>query len=542
VADGDLALSPRVALATRPAAHAPHPGWLAAGCVVLLVAAALAGLVQAGGGAVKLADLAEPYLWRTVRGAAVQALLSTALSLTLGTALALALLRRTRFPGRALLMALIAAASVTPTIVIVFGVVAVWGASGWIAALARPLGLDLPAIYGLHGIVLAHVAMNAPLVARVMLAAFAQQPPEQARLAELLRFTPWQSFRHLDGPVIRREWPGLAAFVFLMCFTSFAVVLALGGGPRHATLEVAIYQALRLDVDFARAASLALLQMLLCVGFVLGFGLLGAKLPDGAGQIAPRRRPDASRRAVRAVDAAMLLLCALLIGPIIVSVLGGAAALPALLTAELGRAFLTSVVIAGLAAMIAVALALMLAALAASTRQGRVDPVRQRMVDALALLALGLPPFALVTGLFALSRSFGPLQGAGLASAGLVLVPVVNALMALPFVYRLLAPPLAASARRHGRLSESLGLTGVNRLRHVAWPALRRPLVAALALAAALSLGDFGVIALFGGGDLVTLPYLLAERMGSYRQAEAAGIALVLVALAFALALVADRA
>ncbi len=529
-------------VATSPASCLPHPGWLAIGVVTLLVAAALAGLVLAGGGAARLSDLAEPYLWRTVQGAAAQALLSTALSLALGTALALALLRRPRFPGRGLLMALIAAASVTPTIVIVFGVIAVWGASGFIAALLRPLGLDPPAIFGLHGILLAHVAMNAPLVARVMLQAFAHQPPELARLAEALRFTPWQSFRHLDGPVIRREWPGLAAFVFLMCFTSFAVVLTLGGGPRNATLEVAIYQALRLDVDFARAAALALLQMGLCLGLVLASGLLGARLPDGAGQIAPRRRSDAAHRGVTILDAAVLALAGTLVAPPIVSVIAGAGALPMLMSAEMGRAVLNSLLIAGLAALVAVALALLLAGLAASTRRGRIDDRRQRAVDGLALVVLGLPPFALVTGLFALSRFVGPLQGAGLGTVGLALVPVVNALMALPFVYRLLAPPLAESARRHGRLCESLGLTGPNRLRLVAWPALRRPLVAALALAAALSLGDFGVVALFGGGDLVTLPFLLAERMGGYRQAEAAGIALLLAALSVALALVADRA
>jgi thiamine transport system permease protein len=523
-------------------ARAPHPGWLAAGLVVVVVAAGLSGLVRAADGALRLGDLAEPYLWRTVRGASLQALISTVLSLLVGTALALALIRRPRFPGRGLLMALVAAGAVTPTIVIVFGVVAIWGASGVFADIARPFGVQPVAIFGLHGVVLAHLAMNAPLVARVMLSAFGQQPPELARLAETLRFSPWQAFRHLDGPVIRREWPGLAAFVFLMCFTSFAVVVTLGGGPRNATLEVAIYQALRIEVDFARAAALAILQMLLCLGFVGLFGMLGARLPDGAGQIAPRRRPDAASRVLTAWDAAVIALAGLLIAPPILAALAGAVALPALAAPDIARAAMTSLLIAVAASALSVALGLSLAMLAAATRHGRPMPRRQRWVDALALSALGLPPFALVTGLFVALRGFGPLADAGLATLGLALVPVINALMALPFVYRLLAPPLAASALRHGRLAESLGLSGVERLRHVAWPALRRPLVGAFALAAALSLGDFGVIALFGGGDLITLPYLLTERMGAYRQAEAAAIALVLTALAFLLALVADRA
>ena len=66
--------------------------------------------------------------------------------------------------------------------------------------------------------------------------------------------------------------------------------------------------------------------------------------------------------------------------------------------------------------------------------------------------------------------------------------------------------------------------------------------MAAFALSAALSLGDFGVIALFGGGDLITLPYLMAERLGAYRIDEAGAVALVLVAFAGALAYAADKA
>jgi thiamine transport system permease protein len=75
----------------------------------------------------------------------------------------------------------------------------------------------------------------------------------------------------------------------------------------------------------------------------------------------------------------------------------------------------------------------------------------------------------------------------------------------------------------------------------VDWPLLRRPLMAALALAAALSLGDFGIVALFGGGELRTLPYLLYERLGSYRFDEAGAVSFLLLSLALALAFLASR-
>jgi thiamine transport system permease protein len=516
------------------AAALPHPGLIAAGLLAALLMAALAGLASAGGTATLMPG---PYLWGVVRGAASQAALSTVLSLLLGTALALALTRRSSFPGRRLLMAVMTAATVAPTIVIIFGLVAMFGRSAPLPALAASLGLTLPAIYGLHGIVLAHVVMNAPLVARVLMAAVAATPAEQTRLGQMLRFNPLDCLRHLDGPVIRREWPGLAAFIFLLCFTSFAVVLSLGGGPANATLEVAIYQALKLDVDFARAAGIALLQIMLSLAFVLAFSAIGARLPDAPGQARGQTRPDAGSRLLFWIDGAVIACAMLLIAPVVLSVLSGLGQLPSLVGADVARAALTSAVLAAIAAALAVLLALLLASAAEAAPLGRASPGRARLVELAVLALLGLPPFALVTGLFVLLRGTGSVSG-----IGLVLVPLINALMALPFVYRLLAPPLRQSAERHGRLSTSLGLSGVAHLRIVAWPALRRPLMAALALAAALSMGDFGVIALFGGGDLVTLPYLMAERMGAYRLDEAGAIALVLVASATALTFLADRA
>jgi len=97
------------------------------------------------------------------------------------------------------------------------------------------------------------------------------------------------------------------------------------------------------------------------------------------------------------------------------------------------------------------------------------------------------------------------------------------------------------AGERYGRLSELLAIRGAAKLRIVDWPLLRRPLAAAYAMAMALSFGDFGVIALFGGAELRTLPYLLYERLGAYRLDEASAIGLLLVAIAFALAYASSR-
>src|SRR6185503_12876845 len=92
-----------------------------------------------------------------------------------------------------------------------------------------------------------------------------------------------------------------------------------------------------------------------------------------------------------------------------------------------------------------------------------------------------------------------------------------------------------------GRLAESLGISGLSRIKLIDWPLLRRPLAAAFAVAIALSLGDLGVAAFFGSGNILTLPLLLYQRMGAYRMNESASAALLLALLVLALFIAAQK-
>jgi thiamine transport system permease protein len=121
------------------------------------------------------------------------------------------------------------------------------------------------------------------------------------------------------------------------------------------------------------------------------------------------------------------------------------------------------------------------------------------------------------------------------------MVVAVNAMMAMPFAVRALRPAYDAASERHERLCLLLGISGWNRLKLVDWPALRRPLATGFAFAMALSLGDLGVIALFGSDAVQTLPYLLLGRMGSYRTQDAAGLALLLGLVCLTLMFIAAR-
>ena len=160
----------------------------------------------------------------------------------------------------------------------------------------------------------------------------------------------------------------------------------------------------------------------------------------------------------------------------------------------------------------------------------------ERATDTGAGFVLVVPPIVIGAGWFVLLRH----TGAVFAIAPLMVV-TVNAVMAMPFAIRAIRPAHDAASERHERLCTQLGISGWNRLLLVDWPVLRRPLMTAFAFAMALSLGDLGVIALFGSDTVQTLPYLLLGRMGSYRTADAAGLALMLGLLCLALMMLADR-
>ena len=91
----------------------------------------------------------------------------------------------------------------------------------------------------------------------------------QWRQASQLGFSRWNAFRLIEWHYLKKVLPGAFVLIFMLCFSSFAVVLSLGGGPKFSTLEVAIYQALRFEFDLNKASFLALLQVLICTLFAV---------------------------------------------------------------------------------------------------------------------------------------------------------------------------------------------------------------------------------------------------------------------------------
>ena len=486
----------------------------------------------------------DGYLFRIVRFTLWQAVLSTVLSILPAIFVARALARHPSFPGRGFILRLFAAPLALPAIVAALGVLALFGRAGLLADVLAAMGdARWPGIYGLSGILVAHVFFNLPLATRLFLQALETVPADQWRLAAQLGLGARAGFRFVEWPVLRAALPGVAGLVFMLCITSFTIVLTLGGGPRATTLEVAIYQALRFDFDPARAVTLTALQIILTALVVFLLARLGADMVADAALPVAQRRPAVAGKAERAVNAALIAAAlAFVAGPLTATVIAGLRADLVRLATDpaVHAATLTSLVLALLAALCSVALstALIVARRAIELkRQADMPPsLLERSLDTGSGFVLVVPPIVVGAGWFILLRHTGHVF-----AVAPVMVVAVNAVMAMPFAVRAIRPAHDAASARHERLCASLGVSGLSRLRLIDWPVLRRPLATALAFAMALSLGDLGVIALFGSDEVQTLPYLLLARLGSYRTEDAAGLALFLGVVCLLLMLLVDR-
>ncbi|SFJ69918.1 thiamine/thiamine pyrophosphate ABC transporter permease ThiP [Jannaschia pohangensis] len=457
-------------------------------------------------------------LWFTLWQAVVSAGLSVLLAIPVARALA-----RRQFAGRGAVILILGAPFILPVIVAVLGLIAVFGRSGVVNVALAAVGIDPVTLYGPQGVILAHVFFNMPLATRLILQGWLAIPGERLRLAATLGFAPPDTFRRLEWPMLRSVVPGIFLVIFLICTTSFAVALALGGGPRATTVELAIYQAFRFDFDLSRAAILGGLQLILGVGAAILS--LRLTLPSGLGAGLDRAVPrwDSASPLLRAQDAVVIALaCGFLLLPIVLVLGEGVWHLTAL-PSSVWLAAVRSLAIALAAAILTLTLALPMALAVVTTTRGG-------WIEVAGTLSIAASPLVLGTGLYILLL---PLTNP--VKLALPVTLFVNVVLALPFALRALIPAMRDLDRDFGRLSTSLGMRGLDWVRLVAIPRLRRPAGFAAGLTAALAAGDLGVIALFASPDQATLPLVLYQLMGSYRLDEAKAAALLLVVLSLGL-------
>ncbi|WP_302131074.1 ABC transporter permease subunit, partial [uncultured Haemophilus sp.] len=212
--------------------------------IVLLYGFSLSAVFSVGSDYALSDFLKDDYLHQVIAFSIGQAFLSALLSSVIGTLFARAFFYLD-FKGKSLILRIFSLTFVLPALLAIFGLIGIYGTAGWLVQLLQTLGISWkPSIYGLSGILIAHLFFNIPLAARMSLQALQSVPTEQHQLAAQLNIKGSIFFRLIEWPYLKSQTVSAFVLIFMLCFTSFTIVLALGGGPQNSTLEVAIYQAI----------------------------------------------------------------------------------------------------------------------------------------------------------------------------------------------------------------------------------------------------------------------------------------------------------
>ncbi len=490
----------------------------------------------------------DPVIRRVAWFTLWQAVVSTLLCLVVGLPGA-ALFARYRFRAKRVLWAALLVPFVLPTVVVGVALLGVFGPTGL-------TGVDLSGT--LWAILIAHVFFNYAVVVRTVGGAWATLDPRLEDAARTLGASPGRAFREVTWPLLRPAVAAASSIVFLFTFTSFGIVLILGG-PRQRTLEVEIYDQTARFLHLDVAAALALLQLVAVIAVLAWFG----RTQQRRTQAAPRPAREVERpvrsRADRLFVAANLGFMALLLGaPLAVLVSRSFAASDgwgltyyrALDTVRRGStsfvppvdAIVNSLLFAAGATVLAVVFggcaAWAIAGIAGASREERV-PRWTRWTDAALMVPLGTSAVTVGFG-FLIALDEPPLD----LRSSLWLIPIAHAVVAMPFVVRLVVPALRSIDPDLRAVAATLGASPSRVWVEVDLPVVARALAAAAGFAFAVSLGEFGATVFLARPDHPTIPiaiYRALGQPGALNFGQAMALSTILMVLTVVVILVIDR-
>ncbi len=485
-----------------------------------------------------------------------QSILSTLLTLVLGLPVAF-LFTHYEFHGKTILRTVTAIPFILPTVVVAAGFTALLGPRGWVnIALMHLFRLETPPVVfagTLGAILLAHVFYNTTIVIRIVGTALSRLDPRLEQAARTLGAPPPRLFQRVTLPLLRPSLLAAALLVFIFDFTSFGVILLLGG-PRFSTLEVEIYKQAMSFFNMPLAALLSLIQ-LLCT---LAFSILYSRLVTRTSvSLNPRTnlsiRPHTLLQRLFVTISCVLLLFFFAL-PLSALPLRSVTRLEAdegqrgqvhygltvdyyrelfvnrrdsifyvppfdALGNSLGYAALTVIL----------SLAIGFPAAAALARPGHLE----RLLDPFLMLPLGASAVTLGLGLIITFNN--PLFGSRfLLLTSPLIVPIAHTIIALPFVIRTLQPALASIPERLRQAAAALGASPRRVWFTVDWPIVSRATLSAAVFAFTISLGEFGASSLVVRPEYPTLPIAIARFLsqpGGLNYGQAMAMATILMAV-----------
>ena len=464
-----------------------------------------------------------------------QAAVSTGLTLAVAFPCAF-VMSNYEFKGKQFLTLSASIPFVLPAVVVAAALDASFGKNGWLGVLniRHPLVL----------IFIAHVFYNFSVMLRIITSFWAGLRANVQEAAAMLGAGPFQTFIHITLPLLMPAVWAASFLVFIFCFSSFGIILILGG-PAYSTIEAEIYRQAAHMFNLPVASFLSLIQIgftLVLMGLYTAFSRKAVRFATKSNHTHFKQPGKFWEKAAVAGNAGVIILLCLfplaaLAGKSIVH--EGQLSLiyyRAIFDNPAGSIFHVppftaikfSFIFAGTALVIA-----LVTGLCAALCLNHLDRTKAK-----GLAAFFDPLFMLPLSTSAVTLGFGIIITLDRPPLNLrtsaLLVPMVHALVGFPFVLRAVLPALKNIPDNIRETAAMLGASPGKIFRCIDLPLISGALTAGAVFAFTISMGEFGATIFTASPRTPTIPlaiYRFLGQPGAMNYGQAMAISTLLMAV-----------
>lgn len=482
----------------------------------------------------------SPYSYRLVRFTVVESLLSAFISCLIALPFA-AFYASYDFKLRKLTLTLSALSFTIPSILVVLGFVIFYGNNGVLNNMLKSIfSLEespIRILYTFPAIILAHVYLNLPVAFNLITNGWTSLTRGEEMASYTLKKGKMKTFLSITLPKLRGVIANAFVIIFLFCFSSFAIVMVLGGSPEYSTLESEIYRRAHISLDYSGASALSIFSFIITT-IALSLSYIGRRKEK------MERRKSAlkkiRKKKGKALAALMTLAMLLFILPPMLSILyrsffdrRGDFSLESWNTIFSASSFLSAILNSLFIAMTSAILATVLA-----------ENIAMYSVKCKSRIAPLFATLPLATGSVTLGLGYNFLAAKiGLSSiyTDYLLILATHLVLSIPFAIRTMLPGAKEIPQRVSEASYTLKKSAFETYMRTERPLLKSYRRKAFIFAFALSLGEVNATLALAGGRITTLPILIYRLIGSYNYQGASALGSVLLILAFIVFIMGER-
>ena len=482
----------------------------------------------------------SPYSYRLVRFTVVESLLSAFISCLIALPFA-AFYASYDFKLRKLTLTLSALSFTIPSILVVLGFVIFYGNNGVLNNMLKSIfHLDespIRILYTFPAIILAHVYLNLPVAFNLITNGWTSLARNEEMASYTLKKGKMKTFLSITLPKLRGVIANAFVIIFLFCFSSFAIVMVLGGSPEYSTLESEIYRRAHISLDYSGASALSIFSFIITT-IALSLSYIGRRKEK------MERRESAlkkiRKKKGKVLAALMTLAMLLFILPPMLSILyrsffdrRGDFSLESWNTIFSASSFLSAILNSLFIAMTSAVLDTVLAenmAMYSVKCKSRIAPLFATLPLATGSVTLGLG-YNFLAAKIGLSSIY----------TDYLLILATHLVLSIPFAIRTMLPGAKEIPQRVSEASYTLKKSAFETYMRTERPLLKSYRRKAFIFAFALSLGEVNATLALAGGRITTLPILIYRLIGSYNYQGASALGSVLLILAFIVFIMGER-